>query len=122
MPFDRETALSFNVLDDKVQVYGQITPDQVGKIAALGFKAIICNRPDGEADDQPDYDDIEAEAARYGLAFKYIPYSNGALTPKLLANVKNTIDATDGPVLMYCRSGRRSTILWDAVRGPNPQI
>lgn len=113
--------MNFSALDDKVHVYGQIAPAQVGDIAALGFKAIICNRPDGEADDQPDYDDIEAEATRYGLAFKYIPYMNGALTPKLLAHVQATIDATDGPVLMYCRSGRRSTILWDAVRGPDPQ-
>ncbi|MCP5038968.1 MAG: TIGR01244 family phosphatase [Rhodobacteraceae bacterium] len=105
-------------LDEKIQICGQIEPSDVKEIAALGFIGIICNRPDGEADDQPDFDDIEDEAERYGLSASYIPYLNGLLTPKLLAKLTNAIDAVDGPVLMYCRSGRRCMILWDAVRGP----
>ncbi len=110
--------MDFTALDEKIQIAGQIAPADVEKIAALGFKGIICNRPDGEADDQPDYDDIEDEAHRLGLSAAYIPYLNGALTPKLLSKLENAIDEVDGPVLMYCRSGRRCSILWDAVRGP----
>lgn len=106
-------------MDRKVSVCDQIGPADLDRIGALGFKGIICNRPDGEADDQPDFDDLAAIAEKLGLSMAYIPYLNGALTPKLLAKLTHAIDAVDGPVLMYCRSGRRSTILWEAVRGPS---
>ena len=112
--------MNFKQMDDKIHVFGQIAPLDVDHIHTRGFKGIICNRPDGEADDQPDYDDIADVAEALGLVMSYIPYLNGLLTPKLLQKLTDAIDAIDGPVLMYCRSGRRSTILWDAVRGPNP--
>lgn len=118
MPCDENT-MKFNQLDDKVYVYGQIDTADIAEISARGFRGIICNRPDGEADDQPDFDDIQDAATRLGLGCSYVPYLNGALTPKLLARLRAVIDATDGPVLMYCRSGRRSTTLWQAVRGPS---
>ncbi len=104
--------------DRKVSIADQIGPEDVNRIGELGFKGIICNRPDGEADDQPDFDDIAALAERLGIRTYYIPYLNGTLTPKLLAKLSNAIDEVDGPVLMYCRSGSRSTTLWEAVRGP----
>lgn len=106
-------------MDRRVSVADQIHPKDLDQIGAMGFKGLICNRPDGEADDQPDFDDLAAIAEKLGLSMAYIPYLNGALTPKLLAKLNHAIDEVDGPVLMYCRSGRRSTILWDAVRGPN---
>lgn len=108
----------FKQVDDKVHVGSQIGPDDVSQIGAMGFKGIICNRPDGEADDQPDYDDIAEIAENLGITMNYIPYLNGILTPKLLQKLTDAIDAVDGPVLMYCRSGARSTVLWNAVRGP----
>ena len=114
--------MDFKQMDDKVWLYGQIAPGDVEYIASRGFKGIICNRPDGEADDQPDFDDIEEIAQTFDIPMAYIPYLNGLLTPKLLQKFKDAIDVIDGPVLLYCRSGRRSTILWDAVRGPNKII
>ena len=105
--------------DRKVSIADQIGPEDIDEIGARGFKGIICNRPDGEADDQPDFDDLAAIAEKLGIKTWYIPYLNGALTPKLLAKLSHAIDEVDGPVLMYCRSGRRSRILWEAVRGPN---
>ncbi len=110
--------MKITAADRKVSISDQIGPDDLDEIGARGFKAIICNRPDGEADDQPDYDDLAAIAGRLGIRSFYIPYLNGALTPKLLARLAQAIDAVDGPVLMYCRSGRRSRVLWEAVRGP----
>lgn len=111
--------VEFEQMDRKCWTAGQIVHSDLDRIGAQGFKGIICNRPDGEADDQPDFDDLEAHAARLGLPMYYIPYLNGALTPKLLAKLNQAIEETDGPVLLYCRSGRRSRILWGAVRGPD---
>ena len=35
-------------LDEKLFVTGQISVDDLAKIAAAGYKSIICNRPDYE--------------------------------------------------------------------------
>ncbi len=110
--------MEFKQLDRKVYAAGQITHADINLIGARGFKAIICNRPDGEADHQPDFDALEAHAEQVGLPMTYIPYANGTMTPKLLHRLEHTIDAVDGPVLLYCRTGRRSEMLWNAIRGP----
>ena len=39
----------------------QITADDVAAIAAKGYRAIICNRPDGEGADQPSFEEIAQE-------------------------------------------------------------
>ena len=56
-----------------VAVSGQIQPEDVSALADLGFKAIVCNRPDGEAADQPSFGVIEAAAREAGLAAAFIP-------------------------------------------------
>ena len=42
-------------LDDQFSVAGQITPEQVETISDLGFKAIVCARPDNEEGGQPSF-------------------------------------------------------------------
>ena len=58
----------------------QIAAADVAEIAALGFRSIMCNRPDGEDPDQPPAAEIRAEAERLGLAFAYVPVVSGAIT------------------------------------------
>ncbi|ENL8335285.1 hypothetical protein AB6H55_002728 [Acinetobacter baumannii] len=43
-------------------VAGQITADDIAKIADQGIKTLICNRPDGEGADQPNVIEIEEAA------------------------------------------------------------
>ena len=45
----------------------QITPGEVAGIQALGFRSILCNRPDGESADQTPVAEVRAEAERRGL-------------------------------------------------------
>ncbi|MEL0028412.1 MAG: sulfur transferase domain-containing protein, partial [Perlucidibaca sp.] len=35
-------------LDESLHVSGQVSCEMLPDLAALGFRAIICNRPDGE--------------------------------------------------------------------------
>ena len=58
----------------------QIGREDVAEIAAMGYQAIMCNRPDGEAADQPAAAEIRAEAERLGLAFAHVPVVSGAIT------------------------------------------
>ena len=45
-------------------VTGQIAPADLPAIAQAGFRAIICNRPDGEAADQAGFREIEQAEGR----------------------------------------------------------
>jgi len=95
----------------------QITPDDVAEIAALGFRSIMSNRPDGESADQTEAAAIRAEAERLGLAFSHVPVVSGAITEADLADFTAALADLPSPVLSYCRSGARSQNLWLLSRG-----
>ena len=90
----------------------QIAPGDVAEIAALGFRAIMCNRPDGEARDQADAEEIRAETERCGLAFAFVPVISGQIDAGNVADFKEALATLPTPVLAYCRSGARCQNLW----------
>ncbi len=99
-------------INEHVSVSPQISPDDVAAIKAAGFTAIVNNRPDGEAPDQPSSEQIEAAATAAGLAYHYIPLGRDGVTPEMVAQTKSVLEGSAGPVFCYCRSGTRSTTLW----------
>jgi uncharacterized protein (TIGR01244 family) len=94
----------------------QIRREDVAEIAAMGFRSIMCNRPDGEAADQPPAAEIRAEAERQGLAFAHVPVVSGAITADDVVDFDAALAALPGPVFAYCRSGARSQNLWMLAR------
>lgn len=90
----------------------QIAPDEVAAIRAAGFATIINNRPDAEipADLRADAMRVAVEAA--GLAYVVNPVIGGAITMENVTQQRNAIDAATGPILAYCASGNRSSIVW----------
>ena len=90
----------------------QLSPADVGAAASLGFKAIINNRPDGEGDDQPRSDEIEAAARASGLEYRHIPVVGGQISDEDIAAFQAALEEVTGPVLAFCRTGTRSTTLW----------
>jgi uncharacterized protein (TIGR01244 family) len=98
---------------DDFATAAQIELDEVEKIAALGYKTIINNRPDGEGGMEQAASALVAEkAASLGVAYYYIPVISGQITPQQVQNFADTLAKADKPVLAYCRSGARSTMLW----------
>jgi len=102
----------FKKLDDGISVSPQITAAQVAEAKAMGFTLIVNNRPDGEAPDQTPGDEIAAAAAAAGLDYVAIPVGHGGISGDQLQAMAQALDAAAGPVLAYCRSGTRSTMLW----------
>ena len=99
-------------------VAGQITPDDLPALAAKGYRSLICNRPDGEAFGQPGFAEVEAAARAVGIEARYVPVSGlpgGADVHAFGAALK----AMPGPVLAYCRSGGRSSALFNALQQPS---
>lgn len=100
-------------IDDQIAVTGQVRPEEVAAVAAAGFRALIVNRPDGEGGaGQPTFAEIAAAAERAGLAAHYIPVRPGQATPADVAAFDEALATLPKPILAFCRSGARSTMLW----------
>jgi sulfide:quinone oxidoreductase len=90
----------------------QVRPEDLREIAASGFVGLVNNRPDAEAPDQPSSADLGAAASQVGLAYWHIPVVPGAMTEKEVSAFAAALRAADGPVLAFCRTGKRSAALW----------
>lgn len=103
-------------LTDDFAVAPQIAPGDLPAVARAGYTTLICNRPDHEVPADLSSSAIAAAARDAGLAFHDIPVETGGLPTGAVAEARAAIAAAEGPVLAYCRSGTRSTILWALVR------
>jgi sulfide:quinone oxidoreductase len=102
-------------LTDNYSVTAQISAHDIAAIAAAGFKSIICNRPDQESADQPDFATIDAAAQAAGLQTAYIPIT-GMPSPEQTADMAQALTDLPAPVLAYCRTGNRSAIIFNAAQ------
>ena len=102
-------------LDEKTLVSGQIQPADVARFKSSGVTMIICNRPDGEDPGQPTAAEIEAAAEEAGVAFRNVPIIRG-IGPSDGEAMQEALDAAEGTVLAYCRSGNRSSLVWAIAR------
>ena len=100
-------------LERDVFVAHQLVEADFADVAARGFRAVVNNRPDGEAADQLPNRQAEAAAQRNGLTFRYQPVANMNVTDD------DVVEAFSGlladlprPILFYCRTGTRCSILW----------
>ena len=92
----------------------QIRPGEIATLAGEGFRAIICNRPDGEEAGQPSAEEIHAAAGQAGLGFAYIPVISKDIGPVEAEKMAAALAALPKPILAYCRSGARSEALFRA--------
>jgi uncharacterized protein (TIGR01244 family) len=90
----------------------QIGLADVAEARARGIGLIINNRPEGEADDQVSGAQIEAAARSAGLDYLAIPVTPGGFSEDQVQAMADALAGASGPVLAYCRSGTRSTLLW----------
>ena len=102
----------FRRVTEQLYVAPQISVADVAEAARQGFKTMINNRPDGEDPAQPSSAEIEAAAAKAGLAYFHIPVRGGPTPEQVEAERKVLEEVAAGPVLAYCRSGTRSIVTW----------
>lgn len=96
-------------------VTSALAPADFAKAAELGFKAIISNRPDGEAAGQLTAREEAGHAWRAGLRFAHVPSSKLDLfTDAVVEGMADAVRRLDGPILAHCQSGLRSAIIWAA--------
>ncbi len=90
----------------------QIEASDIPAIAAAGFTTVLCNRPDAEVPPPLQAAAIQAATEAAGLRFVLNPVTHQTLNAQIVAAQYAALDGSDGPVLAYCASGTRSSIVW----------
>lgn len=111
-------------INPNLAVSAQILPEDVPALAEAGFKVLVNNRPDDEVGPEIDHAAMERAATAAGMRYHYLPFHPGQITSQLIGDFGTAIGGP-GPVVAYCRSGNRSTVLWalnQAGRMPEDEI
>lgn len=99
-------------LTDLYAVSPQISPADIATLKAQGFTAVIDNRPDAEIPADLHTAGMRTAVEAAGLRFFANPVIGGALTADNVTAQRAAMEAADGPVLAYCASGNRSSVVW----------
>ena len=114
----------FRKLTETVFASPQIGIAEVAAAKAQGIVLIVNNRPEEESDDQTPGAEIEAAASVAGIAYIAIPITHAGFSEQQVSAMARALQGAGGPVLAYCRSGTRSTLLWalaEASCGGSPE-
>ena len=90
----------------------QIAPEDLAAIRAAGYTTIINNRPDGEIPPHLQHRQMQAAATALGLTYVQNTVIGGAMTDANVVAQGAALAAASGPVLAYCASGNRSSVVW----------
>jgi uncharacterized protein (TIGR01244 family) len=101
-------------IDAETRVAGQIWPEQMVALKASGVAMIVNNRPDHEEPGQPLSSEVQTAARAAGMDYRYIPVRG--LSKQQIEAMEEALDAAEGPVLAFCKSGTRSIFLWALAR------
>jgi len=102
----------FRKLTQTVYASPQIGLDEVEQARTMGITMIVNNRPEGESDDQVEGDRIAEAAKAAGIDYVAIPVTHAGFAEHQVTAMAEALAGANGPVLAYCRSGTRSTLLW----------
>lgn len=93
----------------------QARPEDMVLVAQEGFRTVINNRPDYEGgSDQPTADAVGEAARAAGLNYIAQPFSPSQVTQALVEEFAVFVGQAEKPVLAFCRTGTRSTNIFQA--------
>ncbi|WP_171210889.1 TIGR01244 family sulfur transferase [Ruegeria sp. HKCCA5426] len=90
----------------------QITVEDVSAIAEAGFVKVICNRPNTEVPSDMQSDAIGEAVRAAGLDYEVLELTHQTMTPENVARQRELAESCSGPVLAYCASGTRCSVIW----------
>ena len=101
-------------ITDDLAVAWQLQESDFAWLAEQGFRTVINNRPDNEPGGAY-ISAVESErlASAHGLTYAHLPVTHANLAdPDLADAFRALIDELPKPILAYCRTGTRCTLLW----------
>jgi uncharacterized protein (TIGR01244 family) len=106
-------------LSREVHVSTQLEPNAL-KAVGRRYSLVIDLRPDGEVAGQPSSDEMKRLADQQNVGFRYIPVPHGDIPEAAVMQLRETLKEEPGPVLLYCRSGRRAARTWALAEAGRP--
>lgn len=104
-------------------ISGALEAADFAGVAALGFKAILNNRPDGEEEGQLSSASEAEHVWQAGLRYRFLPLDKHELfTDPVVEATQAAIRELQGPVLAHCKSGLRSAIVWAAAAARQQKV
>ena len=104
--------MDIRTITPRYSVSPQISAEDVAAIAAAGFKTVICNRPDAEVPPSHQAEAIGAAVLAAGLTFEVLPLTHQTMNAENVARQRALYEGCEGPVLAYCASGTRCSVVW----------
>jgi uncharacterized protein (TIGR01244 family) len=96
----------------RYSVSPQISAEDVAQLPDLGITTVICNRPNVEVPAHLQASTIGEACEAAGLDFHVLEITHQTMTPENIERQFEIVSAASGPVLAYCASGTRCTVLW----------
>ena len=100
-------------IGEQVFVAGQLFEHDIRLAAKQGVKSIMNNRPDGEAPGQPANADLAKVAEELGVEYVFFPVIPRDVTREDVENFAKACEELERPLLIFCRTGARSTRMWE---------
>ena len=100
-------------LGPQVYVSGQLFEHDIRLMAKQGVRSIMNNRPDDEAMGQPLSADLAKLAEELGMSYLHLPVNPKAITKQIVEEFAKACDELERPLLVFCRTGARSTKMWE---------
>lgn len=100
------------MITPRYSVSPQIAVEDIPAIVAAGFTTVICNRPDEEVPPSHQAAALRAAVESAGLKFEVLPLTHQTMTAENVAKQRALYEDAEGPVLAYCASGTRCSVIW----------
>jgi uncharacterized protein (TIGR01244 family) len=95
---------------------GKLDRSDIEALAAAGVRTIVNNRPDDEDPGQLPAAEARRVAQSHGIAYHHIPVTAASLTRADVDAFAAVLASAPAPIVVHCRSGTRSTLLWSLTR------
>ncbi len=114
------SAIKIHELEPGFAIADAVLPEDLDEVARQGYRAVICNRRPGEADDHPDDAVLSTRATELGLEWHCIPVTPGEYSEADIEAFRQAVDSLPKPILAFCKTGKRAVHLWAHVRSKAP--
>ena len=119
---EQETEIRTEPVDEALSITGQLSGADMERLAQAGFRSVINNRPDFEGGPtQPLSVDLEQAARAAGLEYRHLPVPPAGHTDNQAREMAQLVQELPGPVVAFCRSGRRAAALYAKGRSARPR-
>ena len=111
----RQDYLQIRALELAPQVYvcGQLFESDLNLVARQGVRTILNSRPDNESAGQPTSADLAKAAEELGMTFVHFPVESTSISEEDVAAFAQIRDELQRPLLLFSRTGRRATRIWE---------